>query len=69
MSIDGSDEERDALSTVVKRLQTAHNSALVVVHDDRSEHIGYWDKSECDVEALALAYMQEQGFRVIHAGR
>jgi hypothetical protein len=68
MSVDASDE-RDTLPTVVKRLQSAHNSALVVVHDDRTEHIGYWDKSERDVEALALAYVQEQGFRVIHAGR
>lgn len=69
MSVDGSDGERDALSTVVKRLQTGHNSALVIVHDDRTEHIGYWDKSERTVEALVLDYVQEQDFRVIHAGR
>lgn len=63
------DAQRDDLGTVVKRLQTDHNSALVLVHDDRTEHIGDWDKSGRDVEALALAYVQEQGFRVIHAGR
>lgn len=62
------DGQRADLPTVVKRLQTDHNSALVLVHNDR-KHIGYWDKSERAVEALALNYVQDQGFRVIHAGR
>lgn len=58
----------DDLETVVHRLRTGHNSALVVVHDEQTEHIGYWDKSKRYVEVGALEYAQEQGFRVIHAG-
>jgi hypothetical protein len=59
----------DDLSTVVERLQKQYNSALVLVHDDRTEHIGYYDKSTEAVEAAVLAYMQDSGFRVLHAGR
>jgi hypothetical protein len=58
----------DDFSTVVERLQKQYNSALVLVHDDRTEHIGYYDKSTETVEAAVLAYMQDSGFRVLHAG-
>ena len=58
------DHDHD-LDTVVHRLRTAHNSAIVVVHDDQTEHIGYWDKSERMLPPMALDYVQEQGFRVI----
>ena len=59
----------DDLPTVVSRLQQRHNSALVLVHDDRTEHIGYYDKSTETVDAAALDYVQEQGFRVLRVGR
>jgi hypothetical protein len=59
----------DDLPTVVTRLQQQHNSALVLVHDDRTEHIGYYDKSTETVEAAVLDYVQDSGFRVLRAGR
>ena len=59
----------DDLPTVVSRLQKQHNSALVLVHDDRTEHIGYYDTSTETIEAAVLAYMQDSGFRVLQAGR
>jgi hypothetical protein len=63
-----SERNHDDLDTVVHRLRTAHNSALVVVHDERTEHVGYWDKYERLVPLMTLDYVQEQGFRIIYAG-
>jgi hypothetical protein len=63
-----SGRNHDDLETVVRRLRTAHNSALVVVHDERTEHVGYWNKSERLVPPMTLNYVQEQGFRIIYAG-
>lgn len=63
-----SDHSRDALDAVVRRLRTAHNSALAVVHDEQTEHVGYWDNSQRLVDTGALVYVQKQGFRIIYAG-
>jgi hypothetical protein len=58
----------DDLGQVVNRLQRYHNSALVQVYDDRSEHLAYWDTSTDTVDPTALAYLQDQGFRVVETG-
>lgn len=62
-------DDPDEFSTVLRRLQRGHNSALVLVHDDRTEHLSYYDKSVRHVEAAALEYVQNQGFRIVQAGR
>jgi hypothetical protein len=58
----------DELGTVVTRLQRYHNSALVQVYDDRSEHLAYWDTSTDTVDPTALDYLHDQGFRVVQTG-
>lgn len=62
------DEHEDDLETVLWKLTNHHNSALVVIHDEATEHVGFWDKSKRDVAAMTLDYMQDEGFQVIQAG-
>lgn len=56
------------LAAVVEQLRHGHNTALVVVHDAQTEHIGVWGKSARCAPPLALEYVQEQGFSVVEAG-
>lgn len=59
----------DDFSTVHHRLRTEFPSALVLVHDDRTEHFEYWDENPETVDAAMLAYVQKQGFKVLDGGR
>jgi hypothetical protein len=58
----------DALSTVVRRLREEYSSALVVVHDKRTEHISYWDASAHSLDAAAISYVQQEGFEILDTG-
>ena len=59
----------DDFATVHSRLKNRYNSALVQVHDDRTEYFEYWDKRPDAVDADALGYLFEQGFEVLDGGR
>lgn len=58
----------DDLAAVVEQLRNGHNTALVVAHDEQTEHIGVWGKSARCAPPLALEYVQEQGFTIVEAG-
>ena len=61
--------ECDDFVTVHNRLQTAFNSALVLIHDDRAEQFEVYDKHPDAVDADLLAYIQAQGFEILEIGR
>lgn len=59
----------DDFATVHSRLKTQHTSTVVLVHDDRTEDFEYWDERPNAIDASALAYLLEQGFEILDAGR
>lgn len=57
------------LAAVVRQLYTGSTATVVNVFDDSlgAAHIGVYDRSEDDLSASLLAFLQDIGFKVIHA--